>query len=105
MQIFILTESRLAIVRPPIGIILAASLVGGIRMNASKLVAVVLSAILAASPALAAEAIQPPLPAGTHQAALQMGGVLVVLGVAAVVGAIAAIVSNTQGSSTTGTGS
>jgi hypothetical protein len=78
-------------------------------MNASKLVAVVLSAILAASPALAAEAIQPPLPAGkpagTHQAALQMGGVLVVLGVAAVVGAIAAIVSNTQGSSTTGTGS
>jgi len=78
-------------------------------MNVSKLVAVVLSAILAASPTLAAEAIQAPLPAGkpagTKEAALQMGGVWVVLGLVAVAGAIAAIISNTQGNATTGTGS
>jgi len=42
-------------------------------------------------------------PAGVHQAALEMGGVLVVIGLAAVAGAIAAIASNTQGTST-GTG-
>ena len=50
-----------------------------------------------------------PLPAGkpadTHQAALEMGGIWLVIGFAAVAGIIAAVVSTTQGSSSTGTSS
>jgi len=44
-----------------------------------------------------------PLPACTHEAALQMGVVMLVLGLVTVAGAIAAIASTTQGTST-GTG-
>ncbi|MBV9550666.1 MAG: hypothetical protein JO256_13440 [Alphaproteobacteria bacterium] len=40
-------------------------------------------------------------PAGTHQAALEMGGVWLVIGLAAVAGIIAAVASTTQGTSGT----
>jgi hypothetical protein len=44
-------------------------------------------------------------PAGTRQAALEMGGIWLVIGIAAAAGVIAAVASGTQGSTTTGTGS
>lgn len=44
-------------------------------------------------------------PAGTREAALQMGGIWLVVGLAAVAGVIAAVASGTQGSSSTGTSS
>lgn len=45
-------------------------------------------------------------PAGTQQAALEMGGIWLVVGLAAVAGIIAAVASGTQGtSSTSGTSS
>jgi hypothetical protein len=45
-------------------------------------------------------------PAGTQQAALEMGGIWLVVGLAAVAGIIAAVASGTQGSSSsTGTSS
>jgi hypothetical protein len=80
-----------------------------IHMKAKKFAVACFTAALLVSPTFAAENAQTPLPAGkpagTKEAALQMGGVWVVLGLVAVAGAIAAIVSNTQSSSTTGTSS
>jgi hypothetical protein len=63
-----------------------------------------LTAMLATS-AFAADApanspLAPGKPAGTHQAALEMGGVWLVIGLVAVAGIIAAVASSTQGSST-----
>ncbi len=74
--------------------------------------AAVLAATLTFSSAIAAEApAMGPLtagkPAGVKQAQIETGGVLLVVGILVVAGAIAAIASTTQGSgstsSTTGT--
>ncbi len=74
--------------------------------------AAVLAATLSFSSAIAAEApAMGPLaagkPAGMKQAQIETGGVLLVVGILVVAGAIAAIASTTQGSgstsSTTGT--
>ena len=66
------------------------------------------TAMLATSAFAAGAPANSPLPAGkpagTHQAALEMGGIWLVIGLAAVAGIIAAVASTTQGSSSTGTG-
>lgn len=73
--------------------------------------AAALAASLMISPALAAAAdapLAPGKPAGAKQAQIETGGVLLVVGILAVAGAIAAIASTTQGngsSSSTGTSS
>jgi hypothetical protein len=74
-----------------------------------KTFAALAASALIATSAFAAEApAASPLPAGkpagTREAALQMGGVWLVLGLAAAAGVIAAVASGTQGSSSTGTG-
>ena len=56
-----------------------------------------------AAEAPAASPLPAGKPAGTREAALQMGGVWLVLGLAAAAGVIAAVASGTQGSSSTGT--
>jgi hypothetical protein len=73
--------------------------------------AAVLAATMTFSSAIAAEApttglLAPGKPAGMKQAQIETGGVLLVVGILAVAGAIAAIASTTQGdgSSTTTTG-
>ena len=70
--------------------------------------ALVAASLLASSAAFAADApANSPLPAGkpagTQQAALEMGGVWLVLGLAAAAGIIAAIASGTQGNSSNAT--
>ena len=74
--------------------------------------AAVLPATMTFSSAIAAESsttglLAPGKPAGMKQAQIETGGVLLVVGILAVAGAIAAIASTTQGSgstnSTTGT--
>ena len=72
--------------------------------------AAALAASLIISPAFAAAdtGLAPGKPAGTKQAQIETGGVLLVVGILAVAGAIAAIASTTQGngsSSSTGTSS
>lgn len=68
-----------------------------------------LTAMLAGSAFAADAPANSPLPAGkpagTHQAALEMGGVWLVIGLVVVAGVIAAVASTTQGSSATGTSS
>jgi hypothetical protein len=63
-----------------------------------------LTAMLATSAFAADAPANSPLPAGkpagTHQAALEMGGVWLVIGLVAIAGIIAAVASSTQGSST-----
>ncbi len=70
--------------------------------------AALLATTLTLSSALAADD-QGPLaagkPAGTKQAQIETGGVLLVVGILVVAGAIAAIASTTQGNSSTSTGS
>jgi hypothetical protein len=70
--------------------------------------AILATTALLMTSAFAATPANSPLPAGkpagVRQADLEMGGVWLVLGLAAVAGAIAAIASTTQGSATTGTG-
>jgi carbohydrate-selective porin OprB len=68
----------------------------------------VAASLLVSSAAFAADApANSPLPAGkpagTQQAALEMGGVWLVLGLAAAAGIIAAIASGTQGNSSNAT--
>jgi hypothetical protein len=68
----------------------------------------VAASLLVSSAAYAADApAVSPLPAGkpagTQQAALEMGGVWLVLGLAAAAGIIAAIASGTQGNSSSAT--
>jgi hypothetical protein len=75
-----------------------------------KIGAVIVATSLLVSSAFAADTIpQGPLaagkPAGTHEAALQRGGVLLFVGLAAAAGIIALVASTTQGSSSTGTSS
>jgi len=72
-----------------------------------KIAAAVVAASLTLSSAFAAETAAPskaPLapgkPAGTSEAAIQTGGVVLFLGLAAAAGVIALIASTTQGSST-----
>ena len=48
--------------------------------------------------------LAPGKPAGTHEAAIQTGGVLLFVGLAAAAGIIALVASTTQGSSTPTTG-
>ena len=57
-----------------------------------------------AAEAPAASPLPAGKPAGTRQAALQMGGIWLVLGLAAAAGVIAAVASGTQGSGTSSTG-
>lgn len=66
--------------------------------------AAALAASLMISPAFAAAAdagLAPGKPAGAKQAQIETGGVLLVVGILAVAGAIAAIASTTQGNSST----
>jgi hypothetical protein len=74
-----------------------------------KIGAAILATTLLASSAFAAETTQGPLapgkPAGTNEAAIQSGGVMLFVGLAAVAGIIALVASTTQGSSSTGTSS
>jgi hypothetical protein len=66
-----------------------------------SLTAAALAASLMISPVFAADAgLAPGKPAGTQQAQIETGGVLLVVGILAVAGAIAAIASTTQGDST-----
>ena len=71
--------------------------------------AAALAATLVVTPVLAAEtleagALAPGKPAGVKQAQIEAGGVLLWVGILAAAGAIAAIASTTQGSSSsTGT--
>lgn len=72
--------------------------------------AAVLAMTMTVTGAFAAEtgALAPGKPAGTKQAQIETGGVLLVVGILVVAGAIAAIASTTQGngsSSSTGTSS
>ena len=56
------------------------------------------------SGALAADdALAPGKPAGTQQAQIETGGVLLIAGIVAVAAVIAVVASTTQGSGTTGT--
>jgi hypothetical protein len=75
-----------------------------------RIAAAVLAMTMTATGAFAAEAgpLAAGKPAGTKQAQIETGGVLLVVGILAVAGAIAAIASTTQGngsSSSTGTSS
>jgi hypothetical protein len=76
-----------------------------------KMIATLAAAGMLMTSAFAAEApANSPLPAGkpagTQQAALEMGGIWLVVGLAAIAGIIAAVASGTQGSSSsTGTSS
>ena len=68
--------------------------------------AAVLAATMTFSSAIAAESsttglLAPGKPAGMKQAQIETGGVLLVVGILAVAGAIAAIASTTQGSGST----
>ena len=68
------------------------------------LTAAALAASLMISPALAVAAdapLAPGKPAGTQDAQLEAGGVLLVVGILAAAGIIAAIASTTQGSGAT----
>ncbi len=70
--------------------------------------AAILATTLTLSSALAADdqgPLAPGKPAGTKQAQIETGGVLLVVGILVVAGAIAAIASTTQGNSTSSTGS
>ena len=72
-----------------------------------KIAAAFIATSLMASSAFAAPAtgpLAPGKPAGTEEAAIQTGGVLLFVGLAAAAGIIALVASTTQGSST-GTGS
>ena len=73
-----------------------------------KIGATLAATALLMSSAFAADTgmLSPGKPAGTQQAALEMGGIWLVVGLAAVAGIIAAVASGTQGtSSTSGTSS
>jgi hypothetical protein len=74
-----------------------------------KIGAALVATSLLASSAFAAPAsgpLAPGKPAGTNEAALQMGGVMLFVGLAAAAGIIALVASTTQGSSSsTSTGS
>ena len=75
-----------------------------------KIGAALVATSLLVSGAYAATPVSGPLapgkPAGTNEAALQMGGVMLFVGLAAVAGVIALVASTTQGSSSsTSTGS
>jgi hypothetical protein len=79
------------------------------RFDMRKIGATLAVTALLMTSAFAAEApANTPLPAGkpagTHQAALEMGGVWLVIGLVAAAGIIAAIASGTQGSSTSTSG-
>jgi hypothetical protein len=70
--------------------------------------AAILATTMTLSSALAADdqaPLTPGKPAGTKQAQIETGGVLLVVGILVVAGAIAAIASTTQGNSTSSTGS
>ena len=69
-----------------------------------SLTAAALAASLLISPAFAAAAdtgLAPGKPAGTQQAQIETGGVLLVVGILVAAGAIAAIASTTQGNGST----
>lgn len=75
-----------------------------------KFAAVLVAASLMTSSAFAAETgvaakspLAPGKPAGTEQAAIQTGGVVLFLGLAAAAGIIALVASQSQGSSSTST--
>lgn len=69
------------------------------------IVAAALAATLMASSAVAdTGALTAGKPAGVEKAQLETGGVLLVVGILAVAGAIAAIASTTQGNGTASTG-
>ena len=73
-----------------------------------KFAAALVASSLMVSSAFAAETapkspLAPGKPAGTEQAALQTGGVILFLGLAAAAGIIALVASQTQGTSTAGT--
>jgi hypothetical protein len=74
-----------------------------------KIGAVIVATSLLASSAFAAEPATGPLapgkPAGTKEAAIQSGGVMLFVGLAVAAGIIALVASTTQGSSSTGTSS
>lgn len=71
-----------------------------------KIAAALVATSLMASSAFAAETtiatgpLAPGKPAGTEQAAIQTGGVVLFLGLAAAAGIIALVASGTQGTST-----
>ena len=73
-----------------------------------KIGATIAATALLMSSAFAEAPANSPLPAGkpagTQQAALQMGGIWLVVGLAAAAGIIAAVASGTQGKSTSTTG-
>jgi hypothetical protein len=74
-----------------------------------KIGAALVATSLLVSSAFAAETATGPLaagkPAGTNEAAIQSGGVMLFVGLAAIAGIIALVASTTQGSSSTGTSS
>ena len=73
-----------------------------------KIGAALVATSLLVSSAYAAETKGPLAagkPAGTNEAAIQTGGVMLFVGLAAVAGIIALVASTTQGSSSTGTSS
>ncbi len=74
-----------------------------------KIGAVIVATSLLASSAFAAETANGPLapgkPAGTQEASIQSGGVMLFVGLAVAAGIIALVASTTQGSSSTGTSS
>jgi hypothetical protein len=74
-----------------------------------KIGAALVATSLLFSSAYAAEAPKGPLapgkPAGSSEAAIQTGGVMLFVGLAAIAGIIALVASTTQGSSSTGTSS
>lgn len=71
--------------------------------------ALVATSLLVSSAYAAETAPKGPLaagkPAGTNEAAIQTGGVMLFVGLAVVAGVIALVASTTQGSSSTGTSS
>ena len=75
-----------------------------------KIGAAIVATSLMISSAFAAEPtptgpLAPGKPAGTNEAAIQSGGVMLFVGLIAAAGIIALIASTTQGSSSTGTSS
>jgi hypothetical protein len=75
-----------------------------------KIGAAIVATSLLVSSAFAAETapvgpLAPGKPAGSSEAAIQSGGVLLFVGLAAVAAIIAVVASTTQGSSSTGTSS
>ncbi len=70
-----------------------------------SIAAAALAASLMMSSAMADSApLAPGKPAGTRQAQIETGGVLLVVGILVAAGAIAAIASTTQGNSSSSTG-